>query len=114
MIYKTNADGSIFKELRKKVNMTQIEVANYMNVQQNTVSKWERGLTVPDQSILPKIAELYNTTVDYLLTGKDASIQTQPPVLEGVYYRLAKEAKDCGLTPEDAEKIIEIYKHYKK
>lgn len=43
----------------------------------------------------------------------DEPIYVQPPVLDGVYYRLAQEAKDKGILPEDVEKIIEIFNKYK-
>jgi repressor LexA len=79
-VYKTKADGSIFKELRKKTNMTQTKAAKFLGVEFSAVSKWERGQTLPDQSILPRIADLYNTTVDYLLTGKEKEIPNIFPV----------------------------------
>lgn len=71
MIYKTIADGNLFKELRKKIGLSQIEVAKILNIQSSAVSKWERNKSIPDQGILPEVAKLYNTTTDYLLTGKD-------------------------------------------
>jgi len=71
MIYKTKADGNKFKELRKNIGLTQSEVAQKLNIEFSAVSKWERNISIPDQSILPKIAELYNTTIEFLLTGKE-------------------------------------------
>ena len=52
------------KELRKKQNLTQEEVAESIGVSAQTVSKWERGLLQPDLSVLPRLAALYKTTLD--------------------------------------------------
>lgn len=54
-------------ELRKKSNITQKELAEYLDVAHQTISKWERGITLPDISLLPKIAEYFNVNVDSLL-----------------------------------------------
>ena len=51
--------------------MSQKEAASILNVVPSTLSKWETGVATPDQTILPKIADLYNVSVDYLL-GRDA------------------------------------------
>lgn len=50
--------------------MSQKEAASILNVVPSTLSKWETGVATPDQTILPKIADLYNVSVDYLL-GRD-------------------------------------------
>jgi len=79
LIYKTKSDGNIYKELRRKTGLSQEEAASMLSVASTAISKWERGLSLPDQNNLPKIAALYGTTVDYLLTGKDAPQRTTEP-----------------------------------
>lgn len=54
-------------ELRKKNNMTQIELAEKLNYSDKAVSKWERGESVPDISVLKQIADMFSVTVDYLI-----------------------------------------------
>lgn len=71
MIYKTKSDDNIYKKLRVQVGLSQKEVSEKLSLNRNSISAWECGRSTPDQSILPKIAELYGTTVDYLLTGKE-------------------------------------------
>ena len=56
--------------LRKKLNMTQTELADKMDVSFQAVSNWERGNSMPDISKLPQLAELFGCTVDELLDGK--------------------------------------------
>lgn len=55
-------------ELRKSNNLTQAELAEKLNYSDKAVSKWERGESIPDVSVLKKIADLFSVKVDYLLT----------------------------------------------
>jgi len=55
------------KTLRKNKDMTQEEVAEILGVSPQSVSKWERGDTYPDITLLPSIANLFNISVDSLL-----------------------------------------------
>ena len=56
-------------QLRKSGGMTQIELAEKLNYSDKAVSKWERGESVPDISVLKSIADLFGVTVDYLITA---------------------------------------------
>ena len=58
---------SRIKELRKSHGMTQIELASALHVHQTAVSQWETGRTAPDIEQFTKIAELFDTTVDYVM-----------------------------------------------
>ena len=53
-------------ELRKGAEMTQIDLAEKLNYSDKAVSKWERGESLPDISVLKKIAELFSVSIDYL------------------------------------------------
>lgn len=55
------------KALRKARGMTQEELAVRLNVVRQTVSKWEKGLSVPDAAMLIRLAEVLDTTVGQLL-----------------------------------------------
>lgn len=55
------------REARKAARMTQSEVAQQMNVNQNTYSYWENEKTKIDNVSLSKLAKIFNVTVDYLL-----------------------------------------------
>ena len=54
--------------LRKSHLMTQSDLAVKLNYSDKAVSKWERGESVPDITVLKKISDLFGVTVDYLLT----------------------------------------------
>ena len=55
------------KALRKNKGLTQEELANRLNVVRQTVSKWEKGLSVPDAEMLQKIADVLESDVSQLL-----------------------------------------------
>lgn len=54
-------------ELRVAAGMTQIELAEKLNYTDKAVSKWERGESVPDVSVLLRISQLFDVTLDYLV-----------------------------------------------
>lgn len=53
-------------ELRKKKGVTQDELAEYMGVSAQAVSKWENGLSCPDIMALPQLAEYFKVPIDDL------------------------------------------------
>ena len=53
--------------LRTRAGMTQLELAGKLNYSDKSVSKWERGESVPDIYILKNIADIFGVSVDYLL-----------------------------------------------
>ena len=59
--------GSMVAALRKEKGMTQLELAEKMGVTDKAVSKWERNLSFPDTASIPKLAEIFNITVDELM-----------------------------------------------
>ena len=61
------ATCDILKELREKHNLTQEELAERVLVTRQAVSRWETGVTSPDISALPMLADLFGITVDELL-----------------------------------------------
>ena len=55
------------KSLRKSMELTQEEVAERLRVSPQSVSKWERGDTYPDITLLPALANLFQTSIDALV-----------------------------------------------
>ncbi len=55
-------------ELRRASGMTQLELAESLNYTDKAVSKWERGESIPDITVLMKIAGIFGVTVDWLVT----------------------------------------------
>ena len=61
--------GELLYALRKERNMTQKEVADAMNISDKTVSKWERGLGLPDVSLLGELSEIFRVNIEKILSG---------------------------------------------
>lgn len=61
--------GKFIAEKRKSINMTQNELAEKLHITDKAVSKWERGLSFPDISILIPLAEILNVNLYDLLKG---------------------------------------------
>lgn len=59
--------GEKIKKLRLKKKLTQDEVANFLYVTPQAVSKWENNISIPDTNFLVSIADLFGVSVDYLL-----------------------------------------------
>jgi transcriptional regulator with XRE-family HTH domain len=58
------------KKYRVQMNLTQEEVAGYLGITPQSVSKWERGECYPDIALLPALANVFETSID-LLMGMD-------------------------------------------
>ena len=68
---KTKKIGDIIADLRKERNIRQDELAEYVGVTAQAVSKWENG-GMPDCELLPKIADFFGVSVD-MLFGREIS-----------------------------------------
>lgn len=57
-------------DLRRKKNMTQMDLAEKLNYTDKAISKWERGESIPDVIVLKNISVLFGVSVDYLLESE--------------------------------------------
>ena len=62
------------KQLRKMKNLKQDQVAELVGISQRAISQYEVGTRKPSREVLQKLAELYEVSVDYLLTGVEQDI----------------------------------------
>jgi transcriptional regulator with XRE-family HTH domain len=63
--------NSRLEKCRKELNMTKKEVAKLLSIDQSTYGKYELGKRVPDAEMLQKLADIYKTSIDYLLGRTD-------------------------------------------
>lgn len=61
--------GRFIAEKRKEKNMSQNELAEHLHITDKAISKWERGLSFPDITILIPLSEVLNVSIYDLLTG---------------------------------------------
>lgn len=65
-------------DLRKSSNWTQTELAEKLNYSDKAVSKWERAESLPDITVLKRLADLFLVSVDYLLEEDHKTPKGQP------------------------------------
>ena len=78
------------KTLRKNKGITQEELAARLNVVRQTVSKWEKGQSVPDAEMLSKLAEIFEVPVSQLL-GSHIEPDAQPDALAEQLARINEQ-----------------------
>lgn len=74
---KKQTFGNVIAALRKEKGMTQLELAEEMGVTDKAVSKWERDLSFPDVSSFPKLAEIFDVSVDELMQVKTVAKENE-------------------------------------
>lgn len=81
--------GVFVQELRKEKGLTQLELAEKLYVSDKAVSKWERGLSLPDVTLLLPLAEALDVTVTELLEGRRMAPSTpmEPEAVETLVQR---------------------------
>ena len=77
------------KMLRKKNGYSQETLAEQLHVVRQTVSKWEKGISVPDAVMLERMAELFDVPVSVLLGGGPEVEEEQPSELNEIAQQLA-------------------------
>lgn len=76
--------GERIIELRKERNLSQAQLADTLNISRQAVSKWENDLASPDTLKLIQLADVLNTEVEYLATGRKPVYEETPIVLNMV------------------------------
>lgn len=72
--------GAFVAQLRKEKGMTQKDLAQKLYVSDKAVSKWERGLSLPDIALLTPLAQTFGVTVTELLSGQRIRANAQMDV----------------------------------
>lgn len=89
--------GAFVVQLRKEAGMTQKELAEKLYVSDKAVSKWERGLSLPDIALLQPMGELLGVSVTELLSGQrmqegqQLTVKEVEPLLTGALTMTAQE-----------------------
>ncbi|MEE1029293.1 MAG: helix-turn-helix transcriptional regulator [Agathobacter sp.] len=89
------------KAIRKSKGYTQEELAIKINVVRQTVSKWEKGLSVPDADVLSKIADVLEVSVSELLGAEIKETQNKNEIAE----QLAKISEQLAIKNNRSRKI---------
>lgn len=108
------------KDLRKKQNLSQFELGQKIGYTEKAISKWERGIYIPDIKVLIGLSKVFNVTLDELVSkdesiyflGIDGGGTKTAFVLEDKNGKCIKRYVDVGCNPNDVgiEKAKEILK----
>jgi len=94
--------GETIKKLRKQKDMTQEQLAEYLNITTQAISKWETNLSLPDITLVPVLANIFDVTSDALL-GIDITIKENR--IKDIINQ-ANQVRQYGSV--DYEKAVEI------
>ncbi|MBO5867234.1 MAG: helix-turn-helix domain-containing protein [Clostridia bacterium] len=83
--------GKFISECRKAQGLTQAQLAEKLNITDRAVSKWERGLSLPDSAIMMELCNLLDITVNDLLSGEKVSMEEKNKQNEQLVLDMAKE-----------------------
>ena len=86
--------GKFIAERRKKVNLTQAQLAEKLNITDRAVSKWECGKAMPDSSIMLSLCALLDITVNDLLSGEVVTMENYNKDMEAKLLEIMKQKEE--------------------
>ena len=90
--------GRFIAERRKRVNLTQAQLAEKLNITDKAISKWERGRAMPDVSIMLELCGILEISVNELLNGEEISMENNNEKNEQLLLQMAKEVEQKNKT----------------
>ena len=102
--------GDNIKAFRKQKGMTQEELAERLHVVRQTVSKWEKNLSVPDAAALQELADALDVTVTQLLGGEPEPETATEPTRNDIAIQLARYNDLMAVKNHRAERIWKTVK----
>ena len=104
-------------ELRKTRNLTQQELASYVNVNKQTISQYERGVRRPDFETLSSLCDYFNVSADYLLGIVNVTVRyvdsNDLAILDGLSSNLSKDEESLlhtyrALSKDGKENLVKF------
>lgn len=83
--------GRFIAECRKKTNLTQMQLAEKLGITDKAISKWERGVAMPDTSIMLNLCDILGISVNELLNGEKIYMENSNQKNEQLLLDMAKE-----------------------
>ena len=83
--------GKFIAENRKKAGFSQESLAEELDISNRSISKWERGICLPETSKMPALCNLFSITINDLFSGEIVDMKNSSKKLEENLLALAKE-----------------------
>ena len=90
--------GRFIAECRKKANLTQMQLAEKLDITDKAISKWERGIAMPDTSIMLELCDILCISVNELLSGEKINVENNNQKNEQLLLDMAKELEKKNKT----------------
>ena len=90
--------GKFIAECRKQKNLTQMQLAEKLGITDKAISKWERGIAMPDTSIMLELCEILGISVNELLSGEKICMENNDQKNEQLLLEMAKELEKKSKT----------------
>lgn len=100
--------GRFIAECRKKQNLTQMQLAERLNITDRAVSKWERGKSLPDAAIMLELCGILEITVNDLLSGEAVTVDNYNKELENKLIEMVKQKEESDRRLLTLEWVIGI------
>lgn len=119
----TYITGKIIKELREKNKLTQMELANMINVSDKTISKWETGKGLPDITLIEPLSKALKISVIELMNGEYITNQNKSsnmlksnfsvcPICGNIIHSMGENINSCcGINLPNIEAETENEEH---
>ena len=83
--------GKFIAECRKQTKLTQLQLAEKLGITDKAISKWERGIAMPDTAIMLELCDILGISVNELLNGEKISMENNNQKNEQLMLDMAKE-----------------------
>jgi len=90
--------GRFIAECRKKAGLTQLQLAEKLGITDKAISKWERGVAMPDTSIMLPLCDILCISVNELLSGEKINMENNNQKNEQLLLDMAKELEKKNKT----------------
>lgn len=102
-----------FEELRQLKGVTVYAVSKATEISTATFTNWKKGKYTPKREKMQKIADFFNVSVDYIMTGKDNRFSEEMADLDADVFFLSKEIKEYAiklskLSEDDRKDIMKM------
>ena len=87
--------GKFIAECRKKTNLTQMQLAEKLNITDRAISKWETGKSLPDSSIMLELCDILGISVNDLLCGEIVTMANYNKELENNLLEIIKQKEQA-------------------
>lgn len=101
--------GKFIAECRRGVGLTQMQLAEALNITDRAVSKWETGRAMPDSSIMLELCRILKINVNDLLCGERVIMEKYNSEAESTLVEMVKQKEDSDRRLLQAEILIGIF-----